>query len=153
MTPITMSPMDKCPIWPNFGATVNPVDEGWAYIVESPRAGGKYEIDVRAMDLVETKDQVDSLDLGARARLTTWLVDQRRLGDQCPKITEGIVEYAKVKRSLLPHERAARLLRFMAEQMNTIGTATYIYRNQDDGGAYAWSESTEWGELNFLLDL
>lgn len=147
MMSMTMSTMDKCPIWPGFRAIINVVDDMGTFIVESARAGGKYEINVLARDMIVDLD----LDLGARARLTTWLVDQRRLGVQRPKITKEIVEYAKVKRSLLPHERAARLLCFVAEQMNTIGTATYIYRNLDDGGAYAWSESTEWGELNFLL--
>ena len=137
-----MRPMG-CPIWPDSNATTTLLDYVGTCIVESARAGGKYEIDVFAKDLVE------GLDLGARARLTTWLVDQRRLGNPCPKITSGIVEYAKVKRSLLPHERAARLLRFLAEQMETIATATYIYK--DDDGAYASSESTEWDELNVLL--
>lgn len=133
--------MNKCLIWPEFAATVNP--QGHTYIVESARAGGKYELDFTAERLVE------SLDPGAHARLTTWLVDQRRWGAQCPRITSEIVEYAKVKRSLLPHVRAARLLCFVAERMATIATATYIHPY--DAGAYAWSESTKWGELDILL--
>ena len=135
--------MNECPIWPDFRATIHPQLKEQTLIVESARAGGKYEISVLAKDLVE------ELDLRARARLTTWLVDQRGLGSQCPKITRKIVEYATVKRSLQPHERAMRLLRFMAERAETIATTIYIY--QDGGDAYAWSESTEWDELNVLI--
>lgn len=143
MTSITMKPMNECPIWPDFRATIHPQLKEHTLIVESARAGGKYEISLLAKDLVE------ELDLRARARLTTWLVDQRGLGSQCPKITCKIVEYATVKRSLQPYERAMRLLRFMAERAETI--ATKIYIDQDGGDAYAWSESTKWDELNVLI--
>lgn len=89
------------------------------------------------------------LDLRARARLTTWLVDQRCLGSQCPKITPEIVESAKVGRSLHLHERATKLLRFIADQMETIATSAYIRMNNVE--VYAWSESTEPGEVKALL--
>ena len=143
MTSITMKPMNECPIWPNSRAAIHPQGIGLIWEVESARAGGKYEIDVLARDLVE------DLDSGARARLTTWLVDQRRLGSQCPKITPEIVEYAKAKRALYPHERAVRLLRFAIERTSTIATSIPIH---DEGWeAYAWSESADWKELEFLI--
>ena len=138
-----MTPMNKCLIWPNSGATVRPQGRGLTWTVESARAGGKYEIDVLARDMVK------GLGLRVRARLTTWLVDQRCLGSQCPKITPEIVESAKVKRPLHPDERATRLLRFVAGRMRTIGTSAYIY--PDDAEAYAWSESAEPAELETLI--
>ena len=143
MTSTTMMPMDKCPIWPNSRATVHPQGIGLTWIVESERAGGKYEIDVLTKDMVE--------ELGARecARLTTWLVDQRGLGVQCPKITPEIVEYAKMKRSLHPYERAARLLRFVIERAETIADVTLIYIL--GGEAHAWSESAAGSEVEFLI--
>ena len=140
-----MPPIDECPIWRDFNATIDSPDRGEIWIVESTRAGGKYEIDVPSGNLVKT------LDRGARARLTTWLVDQRLLGNPCPKITREIVEYAKVKRPLLPHERVARLLRFIAEQMETIASVTHVQHGDNDNVAYAWSESTDWGELHTLI--
>lgn len=140
-----MTSIDKCLIWPDPNATIDSPDRGEIWIVESARAGGKYEIDVPSGNLVKT------LDGGARARLTTWLVDQRLLGNPCPKITREIVEYAKVKRPLLPHERVARLLRFIAEQMETIASVTHVQRGDNDNVAYAWSESTDWGELHTLI--
>ena len=143
MTPITMRPMDKCPIWPDFEATIHLQLREQTLIVESARAGGNYEIDALATDLV------GELDLRACVRLTTWLVDQRRMGSWCPKVTPEIVEYAKVKRALYPHERAARLLSFVIERTETIATVTYIHLQ--DGEAYAWSESAEENELEFLI--
>ena len=136
--------MDKCPIWPNSRATVHPQGIGLTWIVESARTGGKYEIDLPASYLV------GNLDSRERVRLTTWLIDQRELGSQCPKITPEIVEYAKMKRPLRPHERAARLLRFVIERAETI--ATPVFTRFEDEGAYAWSESENLNELEFLFE-
>ena len=149
MTSTTMMPMDKCPIWPNSRATVHPLGMGLTWVVESARAGGKYEIDDSARDLL-AGNLVEETDFRARARLTTWLLDQRRLGSQCPKVTREIVEYARMKHPLRPHERAIRLLGFIAERTPALATSIHIFSG--DGEAYAWSESTDWKELTFLVD-
>ena len=132
-----------CSIWP--GARVTAVEDlGATLRVRSARAGGDYEIENAAMHAI------DRLDPGARARLTTWLVDQRRLGSQCPKITPEIVEYAKAKRALYPHERAEGLLRFVTEQTTVLATPILITTRT--GEAYAWSETaTDWNELEVLF--
>ena len=55
------------------------------------------------------------LDDEAKARLTTWLVDQRRQGVRAPKVTSQILLQAKDDtRTLEPDERAYRLLRYLA---------------------------------------
>ena len=136
--------MNECPIWPNSRATIHPQGTGRTWIVESARAGGRYEIDYPAWN------QVGKVDDGARARLTTWLVDQRRLGSQCPKITQEIVKYAEMKRPLRTHERAIRLLRFVADRMETIATSAYIRRYDEE--AHARSESIAWNEITVLLN-
>jgi len=133
----------RCSIWPGAPATAVE-DLGTTRRVRSARAGGCYEIDSTAMRAI------NGWDPGARARLTTWLVDQRRLGSQCPKITPEIVEYVKAKQALPPHERAMRLLRFTSERMMTIATPILIHR--EDGEAYAWSGSADWNELRFLIE-
>ena len=145
-----MTRIDECPIWIGFNATIDLPNMGATWIVKSPRAGGKYEIDNDLARALLAKDLVKEFDFRARARLTTWLVDQRRLGSQCPKITQKIVEYAKMKRPLHPHERAARLLRFVIERTETIATPVPI--RFDDGEAYAWSESANFDELDFLIE-
>ena len=146
---MTMNPMNRCPIWPNFRAQMSLVDEGGELQhFESQRAGGEYEIYVSAVDLLE------GLDVGPRARLTTWLVDQHLLGVRSPRVTREIVEYAKTKRPLSIHERAERLLKFIGYQIETVGAYHKIWRHDPENSAliYAWSESTEWdSEVNFLL--
>lgn len=140
---ITMMPMDKCLIWPGFEATINLVDGGWASVVESPRAGGKYEITLPAKDLVE------NFDLGIRARLTTWLVDQRRLGVQCPVVTQDVVKFAEAKRPLRADERAERLLKMIADDTTSVGTPVRFLTS--NGEAFAWSESVTRQEVYYLL--
>ena len=145
-----MTPTNQCPIWPGFKATIASPSIGAPWIVESPHAGGKYEVDDDLAKDLLSKDLVVEFDYRVRARLTTWLVDQRRLGSQCPKITPEIVEYVKAKQALPPHERAIKLLRFTSEQMTTIATPTLIHHEYWE--AYAWSESADWNELRFLIE-
>lgn len=143
-----MRPMNGCPIWPGSPANVQALDTDGRLRVESGRAGGEYQISVSARDLIESWDD------GARARLTTWLVDQRLLGIRSPKVTRETIEYAKNKRPLSVHERAERLLKFIGYQMETVGASYKIWRYEIDVRAAfcAWSESMEWDtEVNFLL--
>lgn len=143
MTPITMSPMDKCPIWPNFGATVKHQVGRRTYIVESARAGGKYELDFSAERLVENSDP------GVCARLTTWLVDQRRLGVQYPVVTQDVVKFAEAKRPLRADERAERLLKMIADGTTSVGNPVRFLTS--NGEAFAWSESVTRQEVYYLL--
>lgn len=135
--------MHGCLIWPDAPAGVVVLDGALRFQVESNRTGGKYEINVLARDAVET------LDPGARARLTTWLVDQRLLGVHSPKVTREVVEYAVHKRALQPWERAERLLHYIAKRMGTIGHRVYVRR--EDQEPYAWSESTTMEEIFYLF--
>ena len=90
-----------------------------------------------------------------KARLTTWLIDQRVNGTDHPVVTETVVKNSLKNRSLLAHERADRLLRYIAKQTGTVGTA---YKLGDDSdlrdsidAALAWSESTSLSEVQFLV--
>ena len=85
-----------------------------------------------------------------KARLPTWLIDQRNQGDEQPVITEKAIEYVKAKNPLPVHERADRLLRFVADQTTTVGTNHDIRRERD--GLYAWSESVHEAEIGYLID-
>ena len=140
---MTMKPIRECPIWPGNSANIKLLDSDGNLRIESPRAGGEYEISVLA------RDSVENLDDNARARLTTWLVDRRSQGVGSPRVTVSVVEYSKTKRSLHPWERAERLLRFLAERMNTIGDNVRIGRN--DLEPYVWSESTDLNEIFYLF--
>jgi hypothetical protein len=70
--------VDPCPIW---GTAANkeslPGCDASRYI--SPRAGGAYEIDST------TEFAIKSLRVPEKVKLTTWLVNQRKLGNQYPR--------------------------------------------------------------------
>lgn len=102
------------------------------------------------------QQQVDKLSLEERARLTTWLIDHRPRNDKqtprvddLPEITESVVGQVKTMRPLLAYERADRLLRFIAEQSNAVGTPYHI--RGEDPAVYAWSESIAKGEVGHLV--
>ena len=77
---MTIGNSGTCPIWgANHQANVrvNPLIR-WCD-VESPRAGGTYQV---SQDVVE--EEIASLSLVQKARLTTWLVNQRSRGAESP---------------------------------------------------------------------
>ena len=108
-----------------------------------------------------------------RARLTTILVDQRRLGTRFPMVTRELVAEAMSKSPLPIHERAERLLRYLAHRSGIIGHYVNLYRDEVDDDAprnsygelivqsfptnpalqeaMAWSESTTFEEVMYLV--
>ena len=97
------------------------VDGRNGYFVEhSLRAGGSYLLER------EAKYVLDRLDAYTKAKITTWLVDQRRLGVDLPRITTSVIEQARVSRDLTADERAERLLRFLAQQTPTLGSPVQV---------------------------
>ena len=152
---------NKCAIWPDFDATCTPIDDSGSYCIESKRAGGKYEISS------EVAKSIEGLEDPEKVRLTTWLVDQRSQGVSQPKVTEEIIDYVKTKRLLSVPERADRLLRFIAEKTEKIGNPVSFHTLKDAGNpnvqkrrskeiqnthlAYAWSESTDWEEIDYFF--
>ena len=161
-------PVDHCIIWPDYPATGMWLPSiGRFCIDDSARAGGAYEISESAI----TIDSVNRLTDAEKARLTTWLVDQRLQGVEQPRITDEIVEYVKRKASLPIYERAERLLRFMARRSPTAGQPVSLSLYSDSslardslGGtvypdhptspiffaAMAWSESTTTEEVKYF---
>ena len=140
------NPINTCPIW---GAGYSA--KGWRYpregryvVEDSPRAGGAYEL------TDDAEDWLDQLGETGKARLTTWLVDQRRNGVNTPAVTSDAVEYTRKKRPLPVHERAERLLQCMAEQSEAVGTAVLVDAENDP--AHAWSESTHFDDVYYFLN-
>ena len=140
-----------CLIWGNgYEARVGGRTRGSSDIIyevhHSPRAGGNYSITLDA----QYKLPEGWLDDSEKARLTTWLIDQRNMGVRYPLVTDEFFEEIKRMSPLPIHERANRLLRFIVEQTKTIGTA-YDTRLENQA-AYAWSESIDEGEIGYLID-
>ena len=152
---------EDCLIWPGHAAKAyNEVDGQNGYFVEhSPRAGGSYSL------AREAKYFLDELDAQAKEKITTRLVDQRSLGNAIPRVTSTLIEEAKSARELTADERAKRLLRFLAQQTENLGSAVWvaIMRPWHDDTfltteydiayhAMAISESAVFQELEYLLD-
>ncbi|MCY4621110.1 MAG: hypothetical protein OXD34_04635 [bacterium] len=132
-----------CPIWgPDYQATVAN-ETTWTYNVESDRVGGPYSITREAEILTAAIDEED------KAKITTWIVEQRLLGIERPCITAPIIDNL-AQRDLLPvHVRAERLLLYMVSQSHSIGTTVTVSNTTYE--AYAWSESLDIREVYFLI--
>ena len=137
---------EGCAIWPDFEALwgVGARDAGDGSRldnVSSERAGGPYSISLA--DLLAVRN----LDAGVKARLTTWLVDQRRQGVSRPIVTKEVIEYAGRKRSLSVDERAERLLRYLGDGTCLLGEDLQVSRTP----VLARTESTQTFEVLYLM--
>ena len=147
-----MSDFSTCPIWgPNYPAEVQPTSHD-VQIITSARSGGSYQITLEAISAIH------DLDDSAKARLNTWIYDQRAQGNNCPLVTLAIVDYSLRRRPLPVHERADRLLKLLVERTNQIGDSIAPVRAASMGD-YQWfvcSESTNsanWGGKIALDDV
>ena len=109
----------NCPIW---GRKAELKEQGGANnksgytIVDSPRAGGEYKI-----FWIPKISLIDSENIPLKVRLTSWLIEQRKLRIQCPEITDSVFEDVKKRQLLTPSERADRLLQYASQEISTLG--------------------------------
>ena len=155
-----MSKQIDCPIWGygqkaeirgkhGVGAEEKIIIENEITIV-SPRAGGGF----RLRDESFANGGLQLFHPESKARLTTWLVDKRKRGEQAPVITREIVEHfqSNSNRQNLPvFERAKRLLSFLVDQTMKAGETIEVSDDSYDK-SLAWSESTTKEELIFLFE-
>lgn len=146
-----------CPIWSILGKHY--ATSGDALVVDSLRADGRYWVSGRALTAMPYGE-----DPGLQVKLTSWLIEQRRLGIDCPKVYPGVIDSMKSRQKLSVRQRANNLLRYVRSQVPTIGSSfdfetepqTYADRGQKAGriyqGTLAWSESTEFMEVRYLLE-
>lgn len=134
-----------CPIWgPEYRADIRYDSSRISHVI-SERTGGLYRI-TREAEL-----QTPDLTVSQRARLTTWIVNQRILGVAGPKITGDIVSSITNTRPCPVYERAERLLKYVSDITPRVGDRVSI-SVRDNPSALAWSESTQHSELDYLLD-
>lgn len=138
-----------CPIWGGgFEAKGFYIPQTRTFRVEeSPRAGGGYEIGE-----VLVAAQVDRLSYQEKAKLTTWLIDQRLQGNHQPTVTEEVIQHVKNRLSLSVHERAERLLRFIASSAETVADSVALSSETNKSYACAWSESTNLDEVDYFVN-
>lgn len=147
---------ETCPIWESPASILTTTGNGQT--VDSPRAGGRYRISGTAEEMLKSRDEL------VRARLTTWLIDQRRLGVECPEITSTVINDVERRHALTVQERADRLLKFLETQQKHIGdpirieitnAAQKLYGpgfTEFGGQLLAHSESVKPQEGTYLLE-
>lgn len=140
----------KCLIW-GTEATINESSD-FFYEVSSSRAGGLYKISRRVND--DANWQLWS-NL-QKALLTTWLIDQHDLGIEWPEINSSTIKLVKRAKPMPVHERADRLLKYLAQESPVIGSSVSFHIGDPDSPVtqkmLAWTESTDPSkELYFLL--
>ncbi len=144
----------KCPIWGTPATSKHILDRDCDR-VDSVRAGVTYIISREAKD--DYFANSDCVDDHTKARLTTWLIDQHRLGIKCPEVTTYVIGDARLRRSLAMHERADRLLEYFRKKTPLLGEAVmffpnYIPPDNTTLEILAWSESVKADEAMFLIN-
>ena len=119
--------------------------DNWWFVNNSRRAGGSYEI--RSTH----RHQLQSLSNQEKARLTTWIIDHPPEGGEFTEITESTISEIQSKNPLSSEERAGRLLCFIEKESTKISDAISI-KTDYAPEALAWSESTDWEEVEYLLN-
>ena len=134
-----MNEDSTCPIW-GTSATEFSTRGRDGREVDSPRAGGRYFISGTAVAKLKSRDA------SLKARLTTLLIDQRRLGVDCPEVDSNTIKDAGARRSLPIRERADRYLRYLASLEPYPGFSippfTPYVASEDFLAALSWLESS-----------
>lgn len=137
-----------CPIWDTPAKPLGIAMIGDERVrVESTRAGGKYCINVVGRAVTEIR----KLDDQSKARLTTWLIEQRRLGDECPEVTYAKIEAIMHRPALTVHDRADELLKYIQKKISYIGEEHRFNAGNAPMDMLAYTESVEEDELQYLL--
>ena len=102
----------QCPIW-GTPCTVFPSGRRHFHGIDSARTGGKYLIGQNLAGNLLAHD----LDADTKAKLTTWLVDQRRWDKNPPLVTREVIEEARAARRISVPDRADRVLRCLAQKL------------------------------------
>ena len=138
---------NMCPVW-DTQATTRDKPERKGVAVDSPRAGGKYFISEEAIRKAGQPDDKE------KARLTSWLVNRRSLGNECPEIEGKRIDDKDYGPAPTMSQRAdglLRLIRFKTLKIgNPLDVLSYVpkehesfYRDPVYQEMMAWSESTD----------
>jgi len=80
----------------------------------------------------------------SKRKLTSWLVEQRRLGVSCPEISTRTLEEVETRRPLNVFDRADALLRYMSSKSEYIGTVVKFYALDNSKNPKASEELLAW---------
>jgi hypothetical protein len=137
------------PVWGTVGLITDGEFDGWTVV--SPRTDGTYKI---ARSVIE---QVRQLPPENKAKLTTWIVDQHRLGEPQPMITSYVLDHLKDQRRLTYRQKVDRFFLMLRAYDVGLGKPIRMYGIQGEqtlkwqGIASAWLEVAEPAELSDVL--
>ena len=97
-----------CPIW-ETNAWLAP-HSGDYELVNSPRAGGIFRIDGSAEEIPKFKDN------SLKAKLTSWLIEQRQIGVDEPKISPEIIDLVELRKSITFSKKIENFFRFIEQK-------------------------------------
>lgn len=109
-----------CAIWNTPASKHSTADEDGTKF-DSPRAGGKYFISGTAESVLENRT------CDVKALLTTWLVEQRKFGDDCPKIFDTTIKIIAGREALEVGTKVDRVLHFLSAQTKTPGSDVKLF--------------------------
>lgn len=141
---------EKCPVWGTAAeippATTRTID------VNSPRAGGWYGVTTSAIPSLE------ALDDRARAKLTTWLVNQRRAGIERPTINTTNVGEITSARALSYGAKVERFFLLLDHHEFNVGNDITLAAEVAPGRTFeddikAWCECAWEVEFDAFLNL
>src|SRR6185312_1670502 len=89
-----------CPIW---GGGQKLPTQGDYIDIENLRAGGRYQMTGTAYEIFNNGYNAE-----LASKLTTWVVDQHRFGEQIPNITRDVVNAVKARSRLSISEQIDR---------------------------------------------
>ena len=136
----------KCLIW-GTPAEVGYLDNRDAYWVESPRAGGRYNMTGTASAMIDN----GYLDEAGQAKLTTVLIDRRRESADAPMVDSTLLVAVNEAPFLTPASRADRLLRYIVTIESSSPGHPMRLGYPIVPGALAHSESWNDGQIDTLV--
>lgn len=141
----------ECLIWGTPAELLSTADHENILTIRSFRAGGEYSIRDKG------RESLVGLDELGREKLSTWIVDQIRLGNSPAIITPSVIDEIRQTPKLSVSQRRLRLVQFLdfrltdiGEDVGVAGVMSDTTRN-DQQAMLAWTESLTDRETWFLI--
>ena len=139
-----------CLIWKTQAKALPELPKGVE--IDSPRAGGSYFVTESAISPLHQMDEPK------KVLVTSWLVEQRRLGVARPELSGGTLNEIMKRRPLSVRERVDNLLRYLDYKSDMLGTFIKVsskYNIEDRETLHhllAWTASRHPSELVRLAE-